>query len=55
MMKNVQDTGEEYDMVIIGGGFSGIGAAYQFKKKYGDSKKCLIIEKTYWFLWICQN
>ena len=44
LMLNVEDTGEEYDMVIIGGGFSGIGAAYQFNKKYGDSKKCLIIE-----------
>ena len=44
LMKDVQDTGEEYDMVIIGGGFSGIGAAYQFHKKYGNTKKCLIIE-----------
>jgi len=38
------DTGEEYDMVIVGGGFSSVGAAYNFHKKYGDSKKCLIIE-----------
>ena len=38
------DTGEEYDMVIVGGGFSSMGAAYDFYKKYGDSKKCLIIE-----------
>ena len=44
LMNEVEDTGEEYDMVIIGGGFSGIGAAYQFHKKYGDTKKCLIIE-----------
>jgi spermidine dehydrogenase len=44
LMENIEDTGEEYDMVIIGGGFSGIGAAYQFHKKYGDGKKCLIIE-----------
>jgi spermidine dehydrogenase len=38
------DSDEEYDMVIVGGGFSGMGAAYQFHKKYGDSKKCLILE-----------
>ena len=38
------DIGEEYDMVIIGGGFSGIGAAYQFHKKYGGDKKCLLLE-----------
>ena len=44
LMKKTEDTGEEYDMVIIGGGFSGLGAAYQFHKKYGDKKKCLIIE-----------
>ncbi|MEH6592181.1 MAG: FAD-dependent oxidoreductase [Halioglobus sp.] len=44
MMETVEDTGEEYDLVIIGGGFSGIGAAYQFNKQYGDSKKCLILE-----------
>jgi len=44
MMKDAEDTGEEYDMVIIGGGFSGIGAAYQFRKQFGYSKKCLILE-----------
>ena len=44
MMPEVEDTGEQYDMVIIGGGFSGIGAAYQFHKKYGTTKKCLILE-----------
>ena len=44
MMPEVGDTGEEYDMVIIGGGFSGIGAAYQFHKKHGTAKKCLILE-----------
>jgi len=44
MLEKAHDTGEEYDMVIIGGGFSGLGAAYEFQKKYGDTKKCLIIE-----------
>ena len=44
MMNDVEDSGEEYDMVVIGGGFSGIGAAYQFHKEHGDSKKCLILE-----------
>ena len=28
MMEDAEDINEEYDMVIIGGGFSGIGAAY---------------------------
>jgi len=44
LVKPAEDTGEEYDMVIIGGGFSGIGAAYEFNKAYGKSKKCLILE-----------
>jgi spermidine dehydrogenase len=43
-VKDAEDTHEEYDMVIIGGGFSGIGAAYQFHKKYGNAKKCLLLE-----------
>jgi len=44
LVKPAEETGEEYDMVIIGGGFSGIGAAYEFNKAYGKSKKCLILE-----------
>jgi spermidine dehydrogenase len=44
MMNEVKDTGEEYDMVIIGGGFSGIGAAYQFHKTNGGAARCLILE-----------
>jgi spermidine dehydrogenase len=44
MMDDVDDTGEEYDMVIIGGGFSGIGAAYQFHKQHGSAGKCLILD-----------
>ncbi len=44
LLEDVDDTGEEYDMVIIGGGFSGIGAAYQFHKQYGSTRKCLILE-----------
>ena len=44
LVKSAEETNEEYDMVIIGGGFSGIGAAYEFKKAYGDTKKCLILE-----------
>jgi len=44
MMDDVEDTGEEYEMVIVGGGFSGVGAAYQFHKEHGGDKKCLILE-----------
>ena len=44
LVKIAEETNEEYDMVVIGGGFSGIGSAYEFKKLYGDKKKCLILE-----------
>lgn len=44
MLNEVEETGEEYDMVIIGGGFSGIGAAYQFQKAGGGTGTCLILE-----------
>ena len=44
LIKTAEETNEEYDMVIIGGGFSGIGAAYEFNKTYGETKKCLILE-----------
>ena len=44
LLKKSQAIDEEYDMVIVGGGFSGIGAAYEFYKEFGDSKKCLILE-----------
>lgn len=38
------DTGEIFDMVIVGGGFSGLGAAYQFHKERGEEGSCLILE-----------
>jgi spermidine dehydrogenase len=44
LMNEVEETGEEYDMVIIGGGFSGLGAAYQFHKDRGGAGNCLILE-----------
>jgi len=44
LAESAEDTGEVFDMVIVGGGFSGAGAAYQFHQKFGGSKKCLILE-----------
>ncbi len=44
MVEDAEEIDEEYDMVIIGGGFSGIGAAYQFRKQYDDTKTCLVLE-----------
>ncbi len=41
---NAIDTGEMFDLVIIGGGLSGLGAAFYFKKMKSRGQKCLIIE-----------
>ncbi|MDP2156280.1 MAG: NAD(P)-binding protein [Nitrospirota bacterium] len=38
------NTGETYDLVIVGGGLSGLGAAYEFSKSSSKKTKCLILE-----------
>ncbi|TAN39460.1 MAG: NAD(P)/FAD-dependent oxidoreductase [Nitrospirae bacterium] len=38
------DTGETYDLVIVGGGLSGLGAAYEFNTSSAKQAKCLILE-----------
>jgi len=41
---DADDTGEIFDLVIIGGGMSGLGAAFHFKKSMRKGQRCLIIE-----------
>lgn len=38
------DTGESYDLVIVGGGISGLAAAHFFRKHAGSNPKILILE-----------
>ena len=38
------DTGETYDLVVVGGGISGLAAAYFFREKAGKSTRILILE-----------
>jgi spermidine dehydrogenase len=38
------DTGESYDLVIVGGGISGLAAAHFFRKSAGDKARVLILE-----------
>ena len=35
---------EEYDLVVVGGGISGLASAYFFSQQHGSDKKILIIE-----------
>ena len=43
LLKTAKNTCDEFDLVIIGGCFSGLGAAYQFHAK-SNGKKCLILD-----------
>ncbi len=42
--KDIIETGEIYDCVIIGGGISGLAAALFFQRSAGPGMKCLIVE-----------
>jgi spermidine dehydrogenase len=38
------DSGEHYDLVIVGGGISGLSAAYLYRQALGDDRKILILD-----------
>ncbi len=44
VLSNVIDTGETYDLVVAGGGLSGLGAAHEFSKHAPKKSRCLILE-----------
>jgi len=35
---------ESYDLIVVGGGISGLSAAYFYQKKHGKDKKVLILD-----------
>lgn len=39
-----EDTGEEYDLVVVGGGISGLSAAYFFRQVAGKDAKILVLD-----------
>jgi len=39
-----EDTGEEYDLVVVGGGISGLAAAYFYQKEAGPDARILIVD-----------
>jgi spermidine dehydrogenase len=38
------DTGEKYDLVVVGGGISGLSAAYFYRKSAGNNARVLILD-----------
>lgn len=38
------DTGERFDVIVVGGGLSGLGAAYYFSQATNNQRRCLILE-----------
>jgi len=41
---NPIDLDETYDLVVVGAGISGLTAAYEYRKKYGEDSKTLILD-----------
>ena len=41
-----EDTGEKYDLVVVGGGISGLAAAYFFRKHAGPKARILILDNN---------
>jgi spermidine dehydrogenase len=52
---NVNDTGEQFDLIVIGGGLSGLGGAYYYHKATGGSRRCLILENHAMFGGHCKQ
>jgi spermidine dehydrogenase len=43
-MSSPQDTGEVYDLVVVGGGISGLSAAHYFRKAAGPGASVLVLD-----------
>ena len=53
--KSAADTGEEFDLIIVGGGLSGLGGAYYYHKATGGSRRVLILENHAMFGGHCKQ
>lgn len=44
VVANPEDTGEVYDLVVVGGGLSGLSSAYFYRRETGPEAKMLVID-----------
>jgi len=44
LSKDVTDTGESFDCVVVGGGISGLAAALFFRRMAGTGKSCIVLD-----------
>ena len=51
----VINTGEQFDLIVVGGGLSGLGAAYYYQKAGRGSRRCLILENHAMFGGHCKQ
>src|SRR5581483_7826291 len=49
------DTGEAFDLIIVGAGLSGLGGAYYFHRATGGKRRCLILENHAMFGGHCKQ
>jgi spermidine dehydrogenase len=44
MMRDARPSGESYDLIVVGGGISGLSAAYFFQQAHGGRARVLVLE-----------